>query len=58
VTAGCGGLRTARVRGDEFTGFQRREAGRRGGPSERKLRLKMRFVSDQRAGTGDVGGDA
>lgn len=40
-----------------MTGFHRREAGRRGGPwySERRLRLKMRLVSDQRAGTGDGG---
>ncbi|KAH5436308.1 hypothetical protein HBI47_072200 [Parastagonospora nodorum] len=41
AAAGCsvgrfgwgGGRWTARVRGDEFTGFQRREAGGRGGPS-------------------------
>jgi hypothetical protein len=52
------GFSTWRVRGEELTGFQRREAGRRGGPwySERRLRLKMRFVSDQRAGTGDAEG--
>jgi hypothetical protein len=46
------------VRGDEFTGFQSREAGWRGGPvyKERSgLKLKMRFVSDQRAGSGDGG---
>jgi hypothetical protein len=49
------------VRGDEFTGFQRREAGGRGGPAYRLrsgLKLKTRFVSDQRAGGGDGGGDA
>jgi hypothetical protein len=46
------------VRGDEFTGFQRREAGGRGGPwySERRLRLKIRSVSDQRA-AGTAGGE-
>lgn len=47
------------MRGDEFTGFHRREAGGRGGPAYRErrgLRLKMRFVRDQRAGRGDDGG--
>lgn len=49
------------MRGEEFTGFQRREAGGRGGPdatySERRgLKLKMRFVRDQRWGRGDDGG--
>lgn len=44
----------ARVRGEELTGFQRREAGGRGG-GERRLRLKRRFVSDQRAGAEEDG---
>jgi hypothetical protein len=54
---GTGRFWTAKARGDELTGFQRRDAGWRGGPwySERRFRLKMRFVSDQRAGTGDDG---
>jgi hypothetical protein len=55
----CGGCATARVRGDELTGFQRREAGGRGGPAYRLrsgLKLKTRFVSDQRAGSGDAAG--
>jgi hypothetical protein len=52
------------VRGDEFTGFHRREAGGRAGPLaytgrlRSGLKLKMRFVSDQRAGRGDGGGGA
>jgi len=57
-SGGGGGFSIWRARGDEFTGFQRREAGWRGGPwySERRLRLKMRFVSDQRTGgSGDAG---
>lgn len=46
------------ARGELFCGFQRREAGGRGGPAgwyrPRRLRLKMRLVSDQRCGA--VGG--
>ena len=45
------------MRGDELTGFHSREAGRRGG-RERRLRLKMRLVRDQRTGWGDGDGGA
>lgn len=45
------------ARGELFCGFQRREAGGLGGPAlalagyrPRRLRPKMRFVSDQRWG--------
>lgn len=50
---GCstGTLGSARLRGEELTGFHSREAGGRGS-GERKLKLKMRFVRLQRAGGG------
>lgn len=59
---GCctGTLGSASVRGDELTGFHRRDAGGRGGAvvySERKLRLKRRLVRLQRAGSGGSGAD-
>lgn len=60
---GCctGKLGSVGVRGDELTGFHRRDAGGRGGAavlyeySERKLRLNMRFVRLQRTGSGVSG---
>jgi hypothetical protein len=59
--AGCWRRETrGGARGELFCGFQRREAGGRGGPGvaagyrPRRLRLKMRFVSDQRWGAASV----
>jgi hypothetical protein len=52
-----GRLGRAKARGEELTGFHRREAGARGSEGVRKLKPKMRFVKLQRAGgRGDSGG--